>query len=156
MTAMTRTIYLSVRGDGAWRVLEAFRRELGEEAATLVVHPSRDENGFYGSADVADPAAAREAFARARQPYPTLRAHLSAPSPESEESARRQPVPDARRPQPRPQHRPAGGGESTARSEHGARGDGHGGHPGQQAPRDQQGDRGQDRRTARRRRRPAR
>src|SRR3712207_9392741 len=79
---MPRTIYLSVRGDGAWRVLEAFRRELGEEAATLVVHPSRDENGFYGSADVADPAAAREAFAPARQPYPTLRAHLSARSEE--------------------------------------------------------------------------
>ena len=155
MTAMTRTIYLSVRGDGAWRVLEAFRRELGEEAATLVVHPSRDENGFYGSADVADPAAAREAFTRARQPYPTLRAHLSAPPPESEEPARRQPALDARRSQPRPTHRPPGG-EPAARSEPGARGDGHGSRPGQQAARDEPGDRGQDRRAARRRRRQAR
>ena len=155
MTTMTRTIYLSVRGDGAWRVLEAFRRELGEEAATLVVHPTRDEGGFYGSADVADPAAAREAFARARQPYPTLRAHLSAPPPESEEPARRQPAPDARRPQPGPPQRPAGSGEPAARSEHGARGDGRDGRHGQQASREQPGDHGQDRRAARRRRRPA-
>src|SRR5919206_4280494 len=153
---MPRTIYLSVRGDGAWRVLEAFRRELGEEAATLVVHPTRDEGGYYGSADVADPAAAREAFARARQPYPTLRAHLSAPPPESEEPPRRQPAPDARRPQPRPPHRPAGGGETAARSEHGARGDGPGGPPGQQTGRDQPGDRGDERPTPRRRPPPAR
>jgi hypothetical protein len=114
MTAMARTIYLSVRGDGAWRVLEAFRRELGEEAATLVVHPSRDETGFYGSAEVGDPAAAREAFARARQLSPGLRAHLSAPPPESEEPPRRPLIPPLT---PRVQPRPGDGGDRRARSE---------------------------------------
>lgn len=82
---MPTTIYLSVRGDGSWRVIEAFRHALGADGATLVVHPNRDESGFYGSADVGDPAAAREAFARARQPYPQLKAHLSAPAPERDE-----------------------------------------------------------------------
>ena len=51
---MATTIYLSVRGDGAWRVLESFRRALGEEAGTLVIQPNRDESGFYGSAEVSN------------------------------------------------------------------------------------------------------
>ena len=89
-TAGLTTIYLSVRGDGAWRVLEVFRRALGDEAATLVTYPNRDESGFYGSAEVRDPAAARAAFAAARQPYPGLKAHLSAPPPERPEAAPRQ------------------------------------------------------------------
>lgn len=83
---MPRTIYVSVRGDGSWRVLESFRGALGEEAKTLVIHPNRDDSGFYGSAEVNDVAAAREAFAVARQPYPGLKAHLSAPPPEREGS----------------------------------------------------------------------
>lgn len=70
------TIFLSLRGDGAPRVLESFRRALGEEATTLVVVPTNDESGYHGSAEVTDVAAAREAFALARKPYPTLRAFL--------------------------------------------------------------------------------
>ena len=153
---MPRTIYLSVRGDGAWRVLEAFRRELGEEAATLVVHPSRDESGFYGSADVSDPAAAREAFSRARQTYPTLKAHFSAPPPESEDSSRRQGASIAQTAQ-----RPAEGRERAERR------DGQGRRPGsgqavgderheQRGQQGHQGDQRQDRGTTRRRRRQAR
>jgi hypothetical protein len=101
---MTTTIYLSVRGDGSWRVLEGFRRALGEDAGTLVVQSNRDESGFYGSADVSDVEAARAAFAAARQPYPGLKAHLSAPPPEREEAPRRQGNPPAARP-PRPEQR---------------------------------------------------
>jgi hypothetical protein len=70
------TIFLSLRGDGAPRVLESFRRALGEEAATLIVVPTNDESGYHGSAEVTDIAAAREAFALARKPYPTLKAFL--------------------------------------------------------------------------------
>ena len=70
------TIFLSLRGDGAPRVLENFRRALGEEATTLVVVPTNDESGYHGSAEVTDVAAAREAFALARKPYPTLKAFL--------------------------------------------------------------------------------
>ena len=70
------TIFLSLRGDGAPRVLESFRRALGAEATTLVVVPTNDENGYHGSAEVTDVAAAREAFALARKPYPTLKAFL--------------------------------------------------------------------------------
>ena len=141
---MPRTIYLSVRGDGAWRVLEAFRRALGEEASTLVVHPNRDESGFYGSADVSDPAVAHEAFTKARQPYPALRAHLSAPPPESEEAPRRtaQPAPASRAPQRSPVS-----GERPPRQE---RHEGHG------ERQEQHGQRGQGRRTARRQRRSGR
>ena len=43
---MPTTIYLSVRGDGSWRVLEALRRTLGEEAGALTIQPNRDESGF--------------------------------------------------------------------------------------------------------------
>ncbi|HEX5503596.1 MAG TPA: hypothetical protein VFW96_13310 [Thermomicrobiales bacterium] len=103
---MTTTIYLSVRGDGAWRVLEFFRHALGEDAGTLVVQSNRDESGFYGSADVRDVEAARAAFTTARQPYPGLKAHLSAPAPEREEPPRRTGGPPAARP-PRPEQRAA-------------------------------------------------
>lgn len=86
---MPTTIFLSVRGDGSWRMLESFRRALGQEAASLVVHSNRDESGFYGSADVSDPTAAREAFATARQPYPGLKAYLgTVTSRERDEPAR--------------------------------------------------------------------
>jgi hypothetical protein len=70
------TIFLSLRGDGAPRVLETFRRALGEEATSLTVVPTNDEGGYHGSAEVADVVAAREAFALARKPYPTLKAFL--------------------------------------------------------------------------------
>lgn len=70
------TIFLSLRGDGAPRVLESFRRALGEEATTLIVVPTNDESGYHGSAEVTDVAVAREAFALARKPYPTLKAFL--------------------------------------------------------------------------------
>ncbi len=70
------TIFLSLRGDGAPRVLESFRRALGEEATTLIVVPTNDESGYHGSAEVTDVVAAREAFALARKPYPTLKAFL--------------------------------------------------------------------------------
>ncbi|MDP9375859.1 MAG: hypothetical protein M3Q65_26095, partial [Chloroflexota bacterium] len=70
------TIYLSVRGDGSWRVLEVFRRALGEDAESLVVQSNRDESGFYGSAEVSDVAAAREAFAAACRAQPGLKAYL--------------------------------------------------------------------------------
>lgn len=85
---MPVTVYLSVRGDGAWRTVEAFRRALGPQAETLVVHPNRDESGFYGSADVEDAALAREAFTQARAPYPNLKAHLSVPGAERTGSQR--------------------------------------------------------------------
>ena len=86
---MATTIYLSVRGDGSWRVLEVLRRALGEDAASLVVQPNRDDSGFYGSADVGDVAAAREAFAAACRAQPGLKAYLGAPPPEREEAPRR-------------------------------------------------------------------
>ncbi len=70
------TIFLSLRGDGAPRVLESFRRALGEEATTLIVVPTNDESGYHGSAEVTDVAVAREAFALARKPYATLKAFL--------------------------------------------------------------------------------
>ena len=138
---MATTIYLSVRGDGAWRVLESFRRALGEEAGTLVIQPNRDESGFYGSAEVSDPAAAREAFTSARQPYPGLKAHLSAPPPEGE-GGYRQPHP----PQRPPGQRPAEHGDRGPRQ-----GQGPPGHQGRQdhGPRDH-------RRRDRGRRRPSR
>lgn len=85
---MTRTIYLSVRGDGSWRLLEAFRRSLGQEAEALVVHANRDESGFYGSADVSDPNAAREAFVAARQQFPGLKAYCGGAAPEHEDPPR--------------------------------------------------------------------
>jgi len=90
---MPTTIFLSVRGDGSWRVLESFRRALGQEAAALVVQSNRDESGFYGSADVNDPTAAREAFSAARQPFPGLKAYLGTVSREREESVRATPAP---------------------------------------------------------------
>jgi len=86
---MPTTIYVTARGDGSWRLLDHFRHALGAEAESLVVQSNRDESGFYGSADVSDVAAAREAFAEARKPYPGLKAHLSAPPPEREEAPRR-------------------------------------------------------------------
>lgn len=70
------TIFLSLRGDGAPRVLESFRRALGEEATSLIVVPTNDESGYHGSAEVVDVIAAREAFALARKPYPALKAFL--------------------------------------------------------------------------------
>ncbi|MGN6697056.1 MAG: hypothetical protein ACTHMR_02775 [Thermomicrobiales bacterium] len=90
---MPTTIFLSVRGDGSWRMLESFRRALGQEAASLVVHSNRDESGFYGSADVNDPTAAREAFNAARQPFPGLKAYLGTVSREREEPVRATPAP---------------------------------------------------------------
>lgn len=100
-TEKLTTIYVYARGDGSWRVLETFKRALGEAAATLVVHPNRDESGFYGSADVRDPVAARAAFADACRPFPGLKAHLSAPPPEREEPPQR---PAAQRPADRGPH----------------------------------------------------
>lgn len=111
---MTTTIYLSVRGDGAWRVLEGFRHALGEDASTLVVQSNRDESGFYGSADVGDVEAARAAFAAARQPYPGLKAHLSAPPPEREEAPRRPGNPPTARPQRQEQRQARGRGAAPA------------------------------------------
>lgn len=73
---MSTTICLYLRGDGATRALEVFRRALGTEADSLSIHPNRDETGYYGSADVQNVDAAREAFATARQPFPTLKAYL--------------------------------------------------------------------------------
>lgn len=75
---MPTTIFLSLRGDDASRALESFRRALGEDAQSLVVVPTNDESGFHGSAEVGDIAAAHEAFALARKPFPTLRAYLGA------------------------------------------------------------------------------
>ena len=82
---MPITVYLSLRGDGASRVLENFRRALGEEAETLIVHPNRDDTGYYGSADVGDVAAAREAFATARKLYPAVKAFLGVAGREPDE-----------------------------------------------------------------------
>ncbi|HEY8598986.1 MAG TPA: hypothetical protein VIL85_11180, partial [Thermomicrobiales bacterium] len=75
---MPTTIFLSLRGDDASRVLESFRRALGEEATSLVVVPTNDESGYHGSAEVGDVAAVREAFALARKPFPSLRAYIGA------------------------------------------------------------------------------
>src|SRR6478609_5345890 len=100
---MSTTMCLYFRGDGATRALESFRRALGAEAETLVVHPNRDDSGYYGSADVQNVEAAREAFAHARQPFPTLKAYLGVLPPEREQAA---PLPAARR-----------GGEPRGRSE---------------------------------------
>lgn len=75
---MPTTVYLSIRGEGASRVLEVFRRALGEEAASLVVVPTNDDNGYHGSAEVSDVAAAREAFAVARKPFPALKGFIGA------------------------------------------------------------------------------
>lgn len=72
------TIFLSLRGDDASRALESFRRALGEDAQSLVVVPTNDESGYHGSAEVGDVTAAREAFALARKPFPTLRAYMGA------------------------------------------------------------------------------
>lgn len=82
---MPTTVYLSLRGDGASRALEGFRRALGAEAETLVVVPNRDDTGYYGSAEVDDVAAAREAFAAARKLYPTLKAFIGVGGREPEE-----------------------------------------------------------------------
>jgi hypothetical protein len=115
---MPTTIYVTARGDGSWRLLDQFRRALGAEAESLVVQSNRDESGFYGSADVSDVAAAREAFAEARKPYPGLKAHLSAPPPEREEAPRRAPAqPQApREPRgPRPPQEVAGANERGQR-----------------------------------------
>lgn len=75
---MPTTVFLSLRGDDASRALESFRRALGEDAQSLVVVPTNDESGYHGSAEVDDLAAAREAFALARKPFPALRAYLGA------------------------------------------------------------------------------
>lgn len=75
---MPTTVFLSLRGEGASRVLESFRRALGEEAASLVVVPTNDDNGYHGSAEVNDVAAAREAFAAARKPFPSLKGYIGA------------------------------------------------------------------------------
>ena len=75
---MPTTIFLSLRGDDALRMLESFRRALGEEATSLVVVPTNDESGYHGSAEVGDVVAVREAFALARKPFPSLRAYIGA------------------------------------------------------------------------------
>ncbi len=74
---MPTTVFLSIRGEGASRMLESFRRTLGDDAASLVVVPTNDDNGYHGSAEVADVVAAREAFALARTPFPAMKAYLS-------------------------------------------------------------------------------
>lgn len=86
---MATTVCLYLRGDGATRALEAFRRALGAEVEALDIHPNRDESGYYGSADVASVETAREAFVAARQPFPTLKAYFGILPTEREESAPR-------------------------------------------------------------------
>jgi len=90
---MPTTMCLYFRGDGATRALNAFRRALGAEAETLIVHPNRDDSGYYGSAEVLNVDTAREAFATARQPFPTLKAYLGVLPPERDQAA---PPPGAR------------------------------------------------------------
>jgi hypothetical protein len=84
---MPTTICLYLRGDGATRALEAFRRALGTEVEALSIHPNRDDTGYYGSVDVASVEAAREAFTAARQPFPTLKAYLGVLPADRDESA---------------------------------------------------------------------
>ncbi len=91
---MPTTMCLYFRGDGATRALDAFRRALGAEAETLIVHPNRDDSGYYGSAEVLNVDTAREAFATARQPFPALKAYLGVLPPERDQAA---PPPGARR-----------------------------------------------------------
>jgi hypothetical protein len=86
---MPTTICLYLRGDGATRALEAFRRALGAEAEAFSIHPNRDDTGYYGSADVASVEAARHAFSAERQPFPTLKAYIGILPAEREESAPR-------------------------------------------------------------------
>jgi hypothetical protein len=86
---MPTTICLYLRGDGATRALEAFRRALGTEVEALSIHPNRDDTGYYGSVDVASVEAAREAFTAARQPFPTLKAYLGVLPADRDESAPR-------------------------------------------------------------------
>jgi hypothetical protein len=83
---MPTTVFLSLRGEGASRVLESFRRALGEEAESLVVVPTNDDSGYHGSAEVNDVAAAREAFATARKPFPALKAYIGAGSRDRDET----------------------------------------------------------------------
>ena len=83
---MPTTVFLSIRGEGASRVLESFRRALGEEAESLVVVPTNDDSGYHGSAEVSDVAAAREAFATARKPFPSLKAYIGAGARERDEA----------------------------------------------------------------------
>src|SRR6478735_8834661 len=99
---MPTTVYLSLRGDGASRVLEGFRRALGAEAETLVVVPNRDDTGYYGSADVSDVAAAREAFAAARKLYPALKAFIGVGGREPDDPPARQPANMPAAPRSRP------------------------------------------------------
>jgi len=105
---MPTTVFLSIRGDDATRALESFRRALGEDATSLVIVPTNDESGYHGSAEVGDLAAAREAFALARKPFPTLRAYLGA-------GGRDEPVTRPAGP-PNGEGRPARSGESRSRS----------------------------------------
>ena len=86
---MATTICLYLRGDGATRALEAFRRALGVEMEALSIHPNRDDTGYYGSADVESVEAAREAFVAARQPFPTLKAYFGILPAERDEIAPR-------------------------------------------------------------------
>lgn len=86
---MPTTICLYLRGDGATRALEAFRRTLGAEVEALSIHPNRDDSGYYGSADVESVEAAREAFVAARQPFPTLKAYFGILPAERDENAPR-------------------------------------------------------------------
>jgi hypothetical protein len=86
---MPTTVCLYLRGDGATRALEAFRRALGTEAEAFEVHPNRDDSGYYGSADVTNVEAAREAFSAARQPFPALKAYFGILPADREEGAPR-------------------------------------------------------------------
>ena len=107
---MPTTVFLSIRGEGASRALEVFRRALGEEAASLVVVPTNDDNGYHGSAEVSDVAAAREAFAVARKPFPSLKAYIGAGGRERDDA------PSRPSPQPSTEARPARPSEPRARS----------------------------------------
>src|SRR5690242_7086581 len=104
---MPTTVFLSIRGEGASRVLESFRRALGEEAESLVVVTTNDDSGYHGSAEVSDVAAAREAFATARKPFPALKAYIGAGSRDRDEALPRATPPassearPARQPEPR-------------------------------------------------------
>jgi hypothetical protein len=103
---MPTTVFLSIRGEGASRVLEGFRRALGEEAETLVVVPTNDDSGYHGSAEVSDVAAAREAFATARKPFPSLKAYIGAGSRDRDEAPPRATPPTPGEPRPARQSEP--------------------------------------------------
>ena len=116
---MPITMCLYFRGDGATRALDAFRRALGAEAETLIVHPNRDDSGYYGSAEVLNVEAVREAFATARQPFPALKAYLGVLPAERDQAAPRVASGRVGEPRGRSEGKPAGGRPGEARAGNG-------------------------------------